>query len=119
MKINLSLFTNILSLLKSLHWTTKSYAKHMALDEAYDDLNETFDKFVETALGIYGRDKAYTSEIVITLVDDTDIKSFVEKELVSFNNEVTKICGEFSDLRSLYDEIKSIENTLMYKLHFN
>lgn len=118
MKINLALFTNILSMLKHLHWVTESYSAHMALDEAYDELTDTLDSFVETALGIYGRKSTFTTSIVTKLVSDTDIKKYVESELVAFNNEIAKIVGEFPELQSIFDEIKSIENTLMYKLAF-
>lgn len=116
MKINLSLFSNILSILKSLHWVTRSYAKHMALDKAYGSLNDLFDSFVETALGIYGRDKALVTGIAFKLVEDADIKSYLETELITFNNEISKICGDFDDLRSIYDSIREEENKLMYLL---
>lgn len=115
-RLNLSLFTNILAMCKSLHWATYSHSKHIALDQAYDSFNETFDKFIETALGIYGRESAVTTPLSVKLVSDEDIVNYVESELVTFNNAIIPIVNEYTQLSSLFDEIKAAENQLMYRL---
>ena len=117
--INISLFTNILSMCKGLHWVTESYAKHMALDQAYDDFNEVFDKYVEVAIGIYGRDSLYTTSIINELCPDESIYLKVSDEFLKCNKELEKINGNHSSLRSLYDEIRAIQNQLLYRLTFN
>ena len=48
--------TKLLSIsanIKAIHVKTKSYAKHMALDEAFEDLNEELDTFNECVQGYY------------------------------------------------------------------
>ena len=40
---------------KILHWQTKGYARHKALDETLGELNELVDTFIEEAMGKYGR----------------------------------------------------------------
>lgn len=115
-KINLAIFNNILSMCKILHWTTYSHSKHIALDEAYKAFKNTFDDYVEVALGIYGREAAFTTSITNDVVSDDMIIPHVTEEFVKFNNEVSKITGEFSQLQSIFDDIKATENQLIYRL---
>lgn len=115
-QINLSLFNNILADCKNIHWVTNSYAKHMALDEAYDDFKDAFDKYVEVALGIFGRDAAIATNITPNLIHDDKVVSFFESEFVDFNNALYKITGDYSQLQSIFDDIKGIENQLIYRL---
>lgn len=37
------------------HWSTGSYAKHIALGEYYDEIVDAVDAYVETFMGIYGK----------------------------------------------------------------
>ena len=46
-KVQLTKILSIASNIKAIHVKTRSYAKHMALDEAFDDLNESLDSFLE------------------------------------------------------------------------
>ena len=115
-RINLSLFNNILNMCKVLHWSTHSYSKHMALDQAYDAFKDFFDEYVECALGIYGRESAITTTINNKIVPEDIMISFVEDEFVNFNNEVAKITGEFTQLQSIFDDIKAAESQLVYRL---
>ena len=41
--------------IKIFHWQTKGYAEHKALDKLFDILNSQNDRWVETAMGKYGR----------------------------------------------------------------
>ena len=118
-RLNLSLFTNILAMCKTLHWATYSHNKHIALDQAYDDFAGTFDKFVEVALGIYGRESVAVTPLSVKVVTDEDILKYVEDELVTFNNALTPVIGDYSQLSSIFDEIKGIENQLIYRLKSN
>lgn len=115
-KINLSIFTNILAMCKNLHWVTNSYAKHMALDQAFDEFKEAFDKYVEVALGILGRDAAYATDIINNLPSDEQMVAYVSDEFVKLNNELYRLAKQVEQLNSGIDEIKSIENQLIYRL---
>lgn len=116
MKINLSLFTNILALCKTLHWSTRNYGFHMSLDQAFEDFVKALDEYVEVALGIYGRDTIIATQITNKIVPDENLQEFISDELVAFNNELTKITGSFSQLKSVEDSIRAIENQLIYRL---
>jgi hypothetical protein len=41
--------------IKLLHWQTKSYAEHKALDEIFETLTDLTDNLVESIMGKYGR----------------------------------------------------------------
>ena len=47
-------FLSLLSQLKIFHWNTKSYAQHKSFGEAYDDLSDSIDGFIEMWQGEYG-----------------------------------------------------------------
>lgn len=117
--INISLFTNILSMCKGMHWATFSYSKHMALDQAYEAFDEAFDKYVEVAIGIYGREALYTTSIINEMCPDELIFNKVCDEFLRFNKEIEKINGSNDSLKSIYDEIRAIQNQLIYRLTFN
>lgn len=67
-------------------------------------------------LGIYGRESAITTTINNKIVPEDIMISFVEDEFVNFNNEVAKITGEFTQLQSIFDDIKAAESQLVYRL---
>ena len=50
------------------------------------------------------------------IVPEDIMISFVEDEFVNFNNEVAKITGEFTQLQSIFDDIKAAESQLVYRL---
>ena len=41
--------------MKINHWQTKGFARHQAFGGFYDDMDSLIDKFVECAMGKYGR----------------------------------------------------------------
>ena len=47
---------------------------------------------------------------------DASQLSAPNNDLVNFNNEVAKITGEFTQLQSIFDDIKAAESQLVYRL---
>lgn len=114
--MKLTPFFTVLNQIKVYHWQTKSYSEHRALNSAYEELDELFDKFVECYMGKKGREekkseyviklKSYDSnftldlnyifdkftEIINSMVDDSDT------ELLNIRDE---ILGEFDKLKYL------------------
>lgn len=56
MKLDLNRILKLYPLLKILHYQTKEGFHHEKYDEAFDDLGELADKFIETYMGLNGRD---------------------------------------------------------------
>lgn len=50
--MELSFLFRYLNAVKYLHWTTKTYAEHIALDSAHSSMSELIDKFVEVYRGL-------------------------------------------------------------------
>lgn len=102
-----------------LHWQTKSFAQHKALGNAYDDLDGSIDKLVETHQGKYGR-IVFSEPFSIELsnFDDIDIVSVLDEVTeyltTSFNEEVDSVTD--SDCLNIRDEILGDLNKLKYLL---
>lgn len=56
MKLNLHTLLKVYEVLKLLHYQTPKGFHHTVYDEAMEDLGELTDTFIETYLGIHGRD---------------------------------------------------------------
>jgi len=105
-----------------LHWQTKSYAQHKALGKAYDNLDDTIDKLVETHQGKYGR-LAFSEPFSIDLMnsDDIDIISVLDEVtdylVTQFNDEMGNT--KDTDCLNIRDEILGDLNRLKYLLTLN
>jgi DNA-binding ferritin-like protein len=115
-------FLAFLNQLKVFHWQTKSYAQHIALGEAYETLDELFDKFVEVYYGKYGRPekemeygyKAYSYKLESVV---STIQEYKDTILASLAEDLSS--GSNSDLLNIKDEIESEINKLLYLLTLN
>jgi hypothetical protein len=110
-------FLVILNQIKIFHWQTRSYAEHKALGEAYEALDELFDKFIEIYYGKYSRPtdqieytfKAFTYKPDVTTI----IKDYRDQLLSELSNTLT---DQDLDLLNLKDEIEGQFNHLLYLL---
>jgi hypothetical protein len=100
----------------SVHLNTRSYAKHVALNEFYDAIVDLADKFAEAYQGKYGligpialMSAKKTSNIVEFLQDQAD-----EIEKVRYD-VVDKEC---TPLQNIIDEIMGQYYSTLYKLKF-
>lgn len=78
--------------LKLYHWNITgkgSYAQHMALDQALDDLADVMDRIVETSIAVYGD--------INVVIPETTVPSDIIKHAQSFYQEC-------QDARKLFDE---------------
>ena len=101
-----------------MHWQTKGYARHKALDETLGELNELVDTFVEEAMGKYGRFilENETKTIKISNLNELEIKSFCNTSIEALN----QYNGQFDDidtnLFNIRDEMVGLFNKLKYLL---
>jgi hypothetical protein len=100
----------------SVHLNTRSYAKHVALNEFYDAIVDLADKFAEAYQGKYGligpialMSAKKTSNVVEFLQDQAD-----EIEKVRYD-VVDKEC---TPLQNIIDEIVGQYYSTLYKLKF-
>jgi hypothetical protein len=100
----------------SVHLNTRSYAKHVALNEFYDAIVDLADKFAEAYQGKYGligpialMSAKKTSNVVEFLQDQAD-----EIEKVRYD-VVDKEC---TPLQNIIDEIMGQYYSTLYKLKF-
>ena len=74
------------------HWQTKGYARHNAFGMIYDTLSDLIDKFVEEAMGKYGRFVLEEEDKTIQLQNLSEINgramiNTIAQSLVQFTDE--------------------------------
>lgn len=110
----ISYFLQVLSQIKSFHWQTKSYARHMAYDRIHNDLSALIDTFVEVYQGKYGRIKV-NGDISIININEEEANGFVDQTINKISNELP-INEKDSDLNNIKDEMIASLNVLKYLL---
>ena len=103
--------------LRIFHWQTKSYARHKAYGEAYDDLSDLIDSFVEVHMGKYGRFELVKESIELTNLSDTSVKEFINSSIDYLIGLGAQLSGDKdTDLLNIRDEMLQTLNKLKYLL---
>lgn len=100
------------------HWQTDMDAKHRALGELYDKLDESIDDFVETMLGKFGRpefQETFSIEFDNPKTLDMDLYLAQFKEFLFQMNSILDPVKD-SDLLNKRDEILGDVNHTLYLL---
>ena len=95
------------------HWSTDSYAKHIALAEYYDGIVDLTDTFAEAYMGKYGKFTSFPS----VYHQPKDPIRYMES-LQSFVKEARNDLPQDSELQNIIDEIADLINSTTYKLKF-
>jgi hypothetical protein len=100
----------------SVHLNTRSYAKHVALQEFYESIVDLADSFAETYQGKYG----LIGPITLQSVKKTNnIIEFLQDQLDEIENVRYKVVEkECTALHNIIDEIVSLYLSTLYKLRF-
>lgn len=100
----------------SIHLSTRSYAKHMALGSFYDELIDLVDKFAEAYQGRYGM----IGTIELQSADGAkNIVSFLEAQMKGVEEMRYKIVSkDDTALQNILDEIVGLFASTLYKLKF-
>lgn len=95
----------------------KSYARHVALNEAYDGLSDMTDKLAEAYFGCDsgGLITSYPGIKFPSFDTETDPLAYV-KELYGYVESERKAMGGESHIQNIVDEICSLLSTAIYKL---
>ena len=101
-----------------MHWQTKGYARHKALDSTLDELYDIVDQFVEEAMGKYGRFKLDNKSKVIQLynLSELDMKSFANSVCDAFHQYNEQFEETDTNLLNIRDEMIGIFRKLKYLL---
>jgi DNA-binding ferritin-like protein len=99
----------------SVHLSTRSFAKHSALNTFYDEVVELADKFAEAYQGRHG----LVGPITMMSAKSSNIVAFLEESLADIEEMRYKVC-EKSDtaLQNIIDEIVGLYLSTLYKLKF-
>ena len=99
----------------SVHLSTRSFAKHMALNTFYDEIVDLADKFAEAYQGRYG----LIGPITMMSAKSNNIVTFLEDSLSDVEEMRYKVCEKSETaLQNIIDEIVGLYLSTLYKLKF-
>ena len=100
----------------SVHLNTRSYAKHVALNEFYDNIVDLADKFAEAYQGRHGLIGPIT---LMSAKKTTDVIEFLNDSLADIEDMRYKVCEkDDTPLQNIIDEIVGQYLSTLYKLKF-
>jgi hypothetical protein len=111
-----STFLRIINQLRIYHWLCSSYAQHKAYGEAYDQLSDLVDNFLEVYMGKFGKTNANVT-LSIELSSDVNSSNEFIDSAITFLNEISDSASHTdTDLLNIRDEMLSSLNKLKYLL---
>lgn len=100
----------------SVHLSTRSFAKHSALNTFYDEVIELADKFAEAYQGRHGLIGPIT---MMSAKNTTNIVAFLETSLSEIEEMRYKVVEKTDTaLQNIIDEIVGLYLSTLYKLKF-
>lgn len=100
----------------SVHLNTRSYAKHVALNEFYDGIIDLADKFAEMYQGKYGLIGPIS---LMSAKKTNNVVEFLEGQVEDLSEMRYKVVDkECTPLHNVIDEIMGLYYTTLYKLKF-
>ena len=100
----------------SAHLNTRSYAKHVALNEFYDGIIDLADKFAEAYQGKYGLIGPIS---LMSAKKTNNVVEFLEGQLEDLEQMRYKVVDkECTPLQNIIYEIFGLYYTTLYKLKF-
>lgn len=100
----------------SVHLNTRSYAKHVALNEFYDAIVDLADKFAEAYQGRHGLIGPIT---LMGAKKNSDVVDFLKDSLADIEEMRYKVCDkDDTALQNIIDEIVGQYLKTLYKLRF-
>ena len=100
----------------SVHLNTRSFAKHSALNEFYDEIVELADKFAEAYQGRHGLIGPIS---LMSAKKTTNIVEFLEDSMADIEKMRFEVCEKTdTPLQNIIDEIVGLYLSTLYKLKF-
>lgn len=94
------------------HWSTKSFAEHMALGDFYDGVIDIVDKLVEAYQGYEGLIKVESLENEL----GKDIIKMLNEQVAWIADNREEIACDISALENIVDELSGLYLSTIYKL---
>lgn len=113
MEIILQTLLNASTTAKRLHWTTKSFAQHIALQELYEALDTFTDRLAEEWMGKNGNAITINTEVNTFKVDDAVV--FVQA-LFSQLESLKEILPHDEWIINTFEELQGTVSRVKYKL---
>jgi hypothetical protein len=115
-----SKFLGIQNQIQILHWQTRSYARHMAYGDLYEEITDLVDDFIEIYTAKYDRIKVDENGdgIVVYNTDSPALVDWLESVIGFLCSELPSGLNpeQDTDLLNIRDEILARVNKLRYKL---
>ena len=112
-----TVFLEMLLMIKLYHWKTTSYAVHKATDELYGKLNENIDQFIEILLGKTGGGRLeLTNQTHSRMINVFSLPS-LQIEVEGFKKYLVHL-PLLNDLANIRDDILGNLNQFLYLLSF-
>jgi len=105
----------LLGQLRMLHWGTGSYAEHQALGKAYETLDGLVDTFMETWMGIHGKELGPV-RLELNPYKPGSAERLLDQAVQFFTTELDSKVRENTDLANLRDELLGVINHTKYLL---
>ena len=106
---------------KLYHWQTKVYARHVASDKLFGEINSLIDQFVEVYIGKYGRPalaKA-TQTLKLDNLTDATMVTYLNKWVTYLQDRLPEqIEKKDTDLLNIRDEMLGLINNTLYLFTF-
>jgi len=107
---------------KLYHWQTKIYARHVASDKLFGEINELIDKFVEIYIGKNGRPTLPTTQRALKLdnLSDEAMVTYLNKWIRYFQDKLPEnLDKKDTDLINIRDEMMGLLNNTLYLFTFS
>ena len=119
--MKLSYILGCLNQIKIHHWFTNSYAEHKALQKAYENLDDIFDRLVEVYLGKNGKSTNVVSKYNISATGWDPVQPLdvyyedLRDSLIIYLRGIFNQEGD-KDLLNIVDELEGEFNRIIYLL---
>jgi len=101
--------------LRMFHWGTNSYAEHKALGKAYEGLDDLIDTFVETWMGVHGKDLG-SPKLDLRPYTAGSPEKLLDQAVQFFTTDLDTAVKSNTDLSNIRDEMLGLIHHTKYLL---
>lgn len=114
-------FLCFLDAVKSYHWQTQIYARHIASDELHKAFSKKVDEFVETYYGSYGGRPVFSDDDTISLknCDDDSAVAGLQEFRKYVDGPLSELIQGNNGLAHLRDEMLALIDHTLYLFTFH